>query len=98
MECAQGPANDWLADETVMLCAVVMVAGGAVLLAGVHGQVADRRPLRPSATACTFGSLFSFVLGVGSMNTYLYRCSSITVSVAVSMMINESVLLRCYTL
>ncbi len=71
----EGPNNDWLNDQTVFICAIVMAVGAASCSSGA--------PSRPSSRSSTsgpsrninfaFGSLFSFVLGIGLYGlTYLY--------------------------
>ncbi len=70
----EGPNHDWLQDQAVAICAVVMVVGLVVFIiriATAEQPIVDLRAF--SDVNFAFGSLFSFVLGIGLYGlTYLY--------------------------
>jgi MFS transporter, DHA2 family, multidrug resistance protein len=70
----EGPAHDWLADQLVFALSIVMVAGGVLFFwraLKAEFPVVDLSAFRN--VNFSFGSLFSFVLGVGLYGlTYLY--------------------------
>ncbi len=88
----EGPANDWLADQAVMLCAIVMVLGGVLFFwraFTAKSPIVDLSAF--SNINFTFGSLFSFVLGVGLYGlTYLYPVFLGRIRGYDSMMIGET--------
>ncbi len=70
----EGPGNDWLADRAVFAMMIVMTLGGVVFFWRAFTRdepIVDLGAFRDRNFA--FGSLFSFVLGVGLYGlTYLY--------------------------
>lgn len=70
----EGPSNDWLQDHAVLALSLVMVVGGVAFFWRAltrEEPIVDLRAYRDRNFA--FGSLFSFVLGVGLYGlTYLY--------------------------
>ncbi|MBX3567328.1 MAG: DHA2 family efflux MFS transporter permease subunit [Rhizobiaceae bacterium] len=70
----EGPTNDWLQDEAVFICTIVLVVGGIVFFWRAFSRdepIVDLRAFRDVNFA--FGSLFSFVMGIGLYGlTYLY--------------------------
>jgi len=70
----EGPGDDWFDDGTIVTMALVMAAGGAAFFWRALTRdepIVDLRAFRDVNFA--FGSLFSFVLGVGLYGlTYLY--------------------------
>ncbi len=70
----EGPRNDWLQDDTIFAMAIVMTVGGVVFFYRVftaEQPIVDLRAFTDVNFA--FGSLFSFVMGVGLYGlTYLY--------------------------
>jgi DHA2 family multidrug resistance protein len=70
----EGPNHDWLAEESVAICAVVCAVSGVAffwrVLTAQH-PIVDLRAFKDPNFA--FGSLFSFVMGIGLYGlTYLY--------------------------
>jgi DHA2 family multidrug resistance protein len=70
----EGPRNDWLADDTVLLMAWVSGLSAIAFFARV---ILAERPIVDVSAFCNrnfgIGSLFSFVLGIGLYGlTYLY--------------------------
>ena len=88
----EGPSHDWLNDQTVFLFAAVMVAGAVLFF--VRAFRAEQPVVDLSAFGnmnFTFGSLFSFVLGVGLYGlTYLYPVFLGRIRGYDSMMIGET--------
>ncbi|GAB1582993.1 DHA2 family efflux MFS transporter permease subunit [Phyllobacterium phragmitis] len=70
----EGPRNDWLQDETILLFSIVLAVGAIVFFYRVftaEEPIVDLRAF--SNINFAFGSLFSFVMGVGLYGlTYLY--------------------------
>jgi DHA2 family multidrug resistance protein len=70
----EGPANDWLSDQTIASFAVIMTAGAILFFYRAFRAkvpVVDLKAFTDINFA--FGSLFSFVLGVGLYGlTYIY--------------------------
>lgn len=70
----EGPNNDWLQDESVFIFAIVMTIGAIVFfwrVFRVEEPIVDLRAFKNVNFA--FGSLFSFVLGIGLYGlTYIY--------------------------
>lgn len=88
----EGPNNDWLADQSVMLCAIVMVLGGVLFFWRAFTAKSPIVDLSAFGNInFTFGSLFSFVLGVGLYGlTYLYPVFLGRIRGYDSMMIGET--------
>jgi DHA2 family multidrug resistance protein len=88
----EGPSHDWLNDQTVLLFAIVMVAGAVLFF--VRAFRAEQPVVDLSAFGnmnFSFGSLFSFVLGVGLYGlTYLYPVYLGRIRGYDSMMIGET--------
>ena len=89
----EGPQNDWLQDRTVFFFAVSMVAGGLTFF--WRAFTAEQPIVDLSAFKdinFTFGSLFSFVMGIGLYGlTYLYPLYLGRVRGYDSLMIGEAV-------
>ena len=70
----EGPSHDWLNDQTVFVLAIVMVLGGVLFFwraFRAEFPVVDLSAF--TNINFSFGSLFSFVLGIGLYGlTYLY--------------------------
>jgi MFS transporter, DHA2 family, multidrug resistance protein len=70
----EGPRNDWLQDETIFFFTVILVIGGLIFFYRAFTAkepIADLRAF--SDVNFAFGSLFSFVMGIGLYGlTYLY--------------------------
>jgi DHA2 family multidrug resistance protein len=70
----EGPTHDWLQDETVFICAVIMVTSGVAFFWRVltaKEPIVDLYAFKDRNFAA--GSAFSFVLGIGLYGlTYLY--------------------------
>lgn len=70
----EGPGHDWLQDRAVLVLSITMVMGGIMFFWRAltrEEPIVDLRAFRDVNFA--FGSLFSFVLGVGLYGlTYLY--------------------------
>lgn len=70
----EGPGNDWLADEAVLIAVIVMCVGGVMFFARslTHREpVVDLWAFRDRNFA--MGSMFSFAMGAGLYGmTYLY--------------------------
>lgn len=70
----EGPQNDWLQDEAVLFFTVVLAVGAVVFFWRAFTReepIVDLRAFKDVNFA--FGSLFSFVLGIGLYGlTYLY--------------------------
>ncbi|PRD42691.1 MFS transporter [Phyllobacterium phragmitis] len=70
----EGPRNDWLQDETILLFSIVLAVGAIVFFYRVftaEEPIVDLRAF--SNVNFAFGSVFSFVMGVGLYGlTYLY--------------------------
>ncbi len=70
----EGPMNDWLQDEAVFYCAIVLAVGGAVFFWRAFTReepIVDLYAFKDINFA--FGSMFSFVMGIGLYGlTYLY--------------------------
>ena len=88
----EGPGHDWLADQSVMLFAIVMVAGAILFFWRAFRSdfpVVDLSAF--SNINFSFGSLFSFVLGIGLYGlTYLYPLYLGRIQGYDSMMIGET--------
>ncbi len=89
----EGPGNDWLQDETVAICAAVMVIGGLVFFRRAFTRdepVVDLGAFGDVNFA--LGSMFSFVMGIGLYGlTYLYPLYLGSVRHYDSLMIGETV-------
>jgi len=70
----EGPNNDWLQDHAVFYCTIVMTVGFIVFVYRVFTQEEPIVDLSAFTNVnFAFGSLFSFVLGIGLYGlTYLY--------------------------
>lgn len=70
----EGPRNDWLQDETVLLFTVVLFAGAILFFYRAFTREEPIVDLRAFANRnFAFGSIFSFVMGIGLYGlTYLY--------------------------
>lgn len=70
----EGPRNDWLQDHTIFIMSIILTVGAIVFFYRVfttEQPIVDFRAFRNMNFA--FGSLFSFVMGVGLYGlTYLY--------------------------
>jgi DHA2 family multidrug resistance protein len=70
----EGPNNDWLQDESVFILSIVLVIGAVLFFwraFRAEEPIVDLRAF--SNVNFSFGSLFSFVLGIGLYGlTYLY--------------------------
>jgi DHA2 family multidrug resistance protein len=70
----EGPNHDWLQDQMVFVCAVVMVIGALIFFWRIF--TAEEPIVDMSAFSninFAFGSIFSFVMGIGLYGlTYLY--------------------------
>jgi DHA2 family multidrug resistance protein len=70
----EGPRNDWLQDDAIFFLSIVMTVGGIVFFYRAftaEQPIVDLRAFKNVNFA--FGSLFSFVMGVGLYGlTYLY--------------------------
>ena len=88
----EGPCNDWLADQSVMLFAIVMVVGAVLFFWRAFRATFPIVDLSAfSNVNFTFGSVFSFVLGVGLYGlTYLYPLYLGRIRGYNSMMIGET--------
>jgi MFS transporter, DHA2 family, multidrug resistance protein len=88
----EGPANDWLADDAVLVFAIVMVAGAALFFYRAfraNFPIVDLKAF--SNVNFAFGSVFSFVLGIGLYGlTYLYPLYLGRIRGYDSMMIGET--------
>ena len=88
----EGPNNDWLQDEAVFVLSIVLVVGAVVFFWRVfkaEEPIVDLRAFRNVNFA--FGSLFSFVLGIGLYGlTYLYPLFLGRIRGYDSMMIGEA--------
>ncbi|HVY50293.1 MAG TPA: DHA2 family efflux MFS transporter permease subunit [Devosia sp.] len=91
----EGPSHDWLNDQTVLLFSLVMLAGAALFFwraFRAEFPVVDLRAF--TNVNFSFGSLFSFVLGVGLYGlTYLYPLYLGRIRGYDSMMIGETLFL-----
>jgi DHA2 family multidrug resistance protein len=89
----EGPNHDWLQDEAVFNCAIVLVIGGVVFFwraFTAHEPIVDVYAYRDRNFA--FGSLLSGVLGIGLYGlTYLYPVYLARVRGYDSLMIGETV-------
>jgi DHA2 family multidrug resistance protein len=72
--CWRKARNDWFESQAIVFFSIAMVASArAVLLARLHARRADRRSRAFTNRNFAFGSLFSFVMGIGLYGlTYLY--------------------------
>ena len=88
----EGPNNDWLQDDSVFLFAIVMTIGAIVFfwrVFKVEEPIVDLRAF--SNINFAFGSVFSFVLGIGLYGlTYLYPLFLGRIRGYDSMMIGEA--------
>lgn len=88
----EGPTNDWLQDEAVLVTAVLMVAGGILFAwraATAAFPIVDFRAFTNVNFAT--GTIFSFCLGVGLYGlTYLYPLYLARIRGFDSMMIGET--------
>ncbi|TIN95940.1 MAG: MFS transporter, partial [Mesorhizobium sp.] len=70
----EGPNHDWLQEPAVFACAIIMTIGGLIFFWRVftaEEPIVDLRAFNNVNFA--FGSLFSFVVGIGLYGlTYLY--------------------------
>jgi DHA2 family multidrug resistance protein len=91
----EGPGHDWLNDQTVLLLTITMVAGAVLFFwraFRAEFPIVDLRAF--SNVNFSFGSLFSFVLGVGLYGlTYLYPLYLGRIRGYDSMMIGETLFL-----
>ncbi len=88
----EGPSNDWLNDQTVMICAIIMVLGCILFFWRAFRAESPVVDLSAFGNVnFSFGSLFSFVLGVGLYGlTYLYPVFLGRIRGYDSMMIGET--------
>jgi DHA2 family multidrug resistance protein len=88
----EGPGHDWLNDQAVMVCAIIMVLGGVLFFVRAFTAKSPIVDLSSFGDInFTFGSLFSFVLGVGLYGlTYLYPVFLGRIRGYDSMMIGET--------
>ena len=88
----EGPSHDWLNDQTVMLFAIVMVFGAVLFFWRAFRAETPVVDLSAFGNMnFSFGSLFSFVLGVGLYGlTYLYPVYLGRIRGYDSMMIGET--------
>ncbi|MEO8683699.1 MAG: DHA2 family efflux MFS transporter permease subunit, partial [Devosia sp.] len=88
----EGAAHDWLNDQTIMMVFIAMVVGGVVFFwraFKVEFPIVDLRAF--SNVNFAFGSVFSFVLGIGLYGlTYLYPLYLGRIRGYDSMMIGET--------
>jgi DHA2 family multidrug resistance protein len=88
----EGPNNDWLQDESVFILSIVLVIGAVLFFwraFRAEEPIVDLRAF--SNVNFSFGSLFSFVLGIGLYGlTYLYPLFLGRVRGYDSMMIGEA--------
>ena len=88
----EGPGHDWFSDQTIMMVAIGMVIGAVVFFwraFKVEFPIVDLRAFANRNFA--FGSLFSFVLGIGLYGlTYLYPLYLGRIRGYDSMMIGET--------
>jgi DHA2 family multidrug resistance protein len=88
----EGPSHDWLSDTTILLVAIAMVVGAVVFFYRsfkLEFPVVDLKAFGNVNFA--FGSVFSFVLGVGLYGlTYLYPLYLGRIRGYDSMMIGET--------
>jgi DHA2 family multidrug resistance protein len=88
----EGPNNDWLQDQGVFICAVVMAIGGVLFFwraFTAEEPIVDLKAFTNINFA--FGSLFSFVIGIGLYGlTYLYPVFLGRIRGYDSMMIGEA--------
>ncbi|TJV20212.1 MAG: DHA2 family efflux MFS transporter permease subunit, partial [Mesorhizobium sp.] len=70
----EGPNNDWLQDQAVFICAILMTAGAVLFFWRAFTAEEPIVDLKAFANVnFAFGSLFSFVIGIGLYGlTYLY--------------------------
>ena len=89
----EGPANDWLADETILIFSIVMTIGAILFFYRAFTAsfpVVDLGAFRNINFA--FGSVFSFVMGIGLYGlTYLYPLYLGRIRGYDSLMIGETV-------
>ncbi len=89
----EGPGHDWLNDEAVLVCAIMMVIGGAVFFYRALTRpepIVDLSAFKDVNFA--FGSLFSFVMGIGLYGlTYIYPVFLARVRGYDSLMIGKAV-------
>ncbi|MAS07927.1 MAG: MFS transporter [Ahrensia sp.] len=89
----EGPANDWLSDETILFFAIFMVIGAVVFFYRAFTAsfpVVDLTAFRNINFA--FGSVFSFVMGIGLYGlVYLYPLYLGRIRGYDSLMIGETV-------
>jgi DHA2 family multidrug resistance protein len=88
----EGPGHDWLSDQSVFICAVVMVLGAILFFWRAFRAETPVVDLFAFGNVnFSFGSLFSFVLGVGLYGlTYLYPVYLGRIRGYDSMMIGET--------
>ncbi|MDB5531147.1 MAG: EmrB/QacA subfamily drug resistance transporter [Devosia sp.] len=88
----EGAAHDWLNDQTILMVFIAMVVGGVVFFwraFKVEFPIVDLRAF--SNVNFAFGSVFSFVLGIGLYGlTYLYPLYLGRIRGYDSMMIGET--------
>ena len=88
----EGPNNDWLQEQAVFICAIVMVVGAVLFFwraFTAEEPIVDLRAFTNVNFA--FGSLFSFVIGIGLYGlTYLYPVFLGRIRGYDSMMIGEA--------
>jgi len=88
----EGPGHDWLADESVLFFAIVLVIGAVLFFwraFRAEFPIVDLKAF--SNVNFAFGSLFSFVLGIGLYGlTYLYPLYLGRIRGFDSMMIGET--------
>ena len=88
----EGPNNDWLQDQAVFICAIIMTIGAVVFFWRVftaEEPIVDLRAF--SNINFAFGSMFSFVIGIGLYGlTYLYPVFLGRIRGYDSMMIGEA--------
>lgn len=89
----EGPSNDWLADEAVLIFSIIMAVGAVVFFwraFRAEEPVVDLAAFKDVNFA--FGSAFSFVMGIGLYGlTYLYPIYLARIRGYDSLMIGEAV-------
>lgn len=89
----EGPNNDWLQDQAVAICAVILVVAGTVFFWRALTREEPIVDLSAFANVnFAFGSVFSFVMGIGLYGlTYLYPLFLGRIRGYDSLMIGEAV-------
>lgn len=70
----EGPSNDWLSDDAVLMCTIVMVLGGVLFFWRAFKADFPIVDLRAFGNVnFSIGSVFSFAMGIGIYGlTYIY--------------------------